>query len=190
MKNYTHTVREELKGIILFVALIWLVFAADIFLPLERLGLIPRDGSGLIGIATMTFLHADLAHLMSNIVPLVIMLALLAGSRANSLMIVGLIVLIGGALLWMFGRSNTLHIGASLLVFGLAVFLIVSGVLEKRLVPLIIAVFVAVTYGGVLVSGIAPWQKGVSWEGHLFGGIGGAIAAWLMLGRNVHKILP
>ena len=190
MKNYTHTVREELKSIIIFIALIWLVFALDFFLPLERLGLIPRDGGGLIGILTMTFLHGDLAHIMGNIVPLVIMLALLAGSRANSLMIVGMIVLIGGGLLWMFGRGNTLHIGASLLVFGLATFLIVSGLLEKRIVPMIIAAFVAITYGSVLISGIAPWQQGVSWDGHLFGGIGGAITAWLLLGRNVHKILP
>lgn len=190
MKNYTHTVKEELKSILLFVGVIWLVFALDIFLPLERLGLIPRDAGGIIGIATMTFLHGDLAHLMSNIVPLIVMLALLAGSRANSLMIVGMIVLIGGALLWMFGRSNTLHIGASLLVFGLAVFLIVSGFLEKRIVPMVIAVFIAITYGSVLIAGIAPWQKGVSWDGHLFGGIGGAITAWLLVGRNVHKILP
>ncbi|PID46836.1 MAG: rhomboid family intramembrane serine protease [Proteobacteria bacterium] len=190
MKNYTHTVREELKSIVIFVALIWIVFAADIFLPLERLGLIPRDTGGLVGIVTMTFLHSDLAHLMSNIVPLIVMLALLAGSRANSLMIVGLIIVIGGALLWLFGRSNTLHIGASLLVFGLATFLIVSGFLEKRIVPMIISVFVLVTYGGVLITGIAPWQEGVSWDGHLFGGIGGAITAWLLLGRGLHKVLP
>lgn len=190
MKNYTHTVKEEVKSILIFVAIIWLVFALDIFLPLEKLGLIPRDMGGLFGIFTMTFLHGDLAHIMGNMVPLVVMMALLAGSRANSLLIVALIVFIGGLLLWLFGRPNTLHIGASLLVFGLATFLIVSGILEKRIVPMIIAVFVAITYGGVLISGIAPWQQGVSWDGHLFGGVGGAITAWLLVGRNVHKILP
>jgi len=189
MKNYAHTVKEELVSILVFIGIIWCVFILDIFFPLEQFGLIPRDSGGLIGIATMTFLHGDLAHIMGNIVPLVIMLALLAGSRANSLMIVALIVLVGGGLLWLFGRPNTLHIGASLLVFGLAVFLIVSGLLEKRLIPLIIAVFVAVTYGGVLVAGIAPWQQGVSWDGHLFGGIGGAIVAWALVGRNQHKAL-
>ncbi|RVU86135.1 rhomboid family intramembrane serine protease [Leucothrix sargassi] len=190
MKNYAHTVREELTSIIIFIGAIWLIFFLDLFMPLERLGLIPRDFGGIIGIFTMTFLHGDLAHIMGNIVPLAVMLALLAGSRANSLLIVVMIVLIGGSLLWLFGRSGTIHIGASLLVFGLAVFLIVSGLLEKRLVPLVIAVFVALTYGGVLISGIAPWQKGVSWEGHLFGGVGGAIVAWLFVGRSVHRILP
>jgi len=190
MKNYAHTVREEIISIAIFIGAIWLVFLLDIFLPLEKLGLIPRDIGGLVGIFAMTFLHGDLGHIMGNIVPLAVMLGLLAGSRANSWLIIAMIVGIGGTLLWLFGRSGTIHIGASLLVFGLAVFLIVSGLLEKRIVPLIIAVFVAITYGGVLVSGIAPWQQGVSWEGHLFGGIGGGIVAWIMLGRSVHKVLP
>jgi len=188
MKNYVHTIREELKSILIFVGIIWLVFILDRFLPLEKLGLIPRDMGGIFGIVTMTFLHGDFAHIMSNFVPLVVMLLLLAGSRANSIVIVISIVVIGGVLLWLFGRGNTLHIGASLLVFGLAVFLIVSGILEKRMVPMLISLFIAVTYGGILLSGIAPWQKGVSWDGHLFGGIGGAITAWLLVGQGVRQL--
>jgi len=187
MKNYAHTIREELTSILIFVGIIWLIFIVDRFLPLERLGLIPRDWGGIVGIATMTFLHSDFAHIASNFVPLVVMLLLLAGSRANSVLIVISIIGIGGALLWLFGRGNTLHIGASLLVFGLAVFLIVSGFLEKRIVPVLISLFVAVTYGGILLSGIAPWQQGVSWDGHLFGGVGGAITAWLLVGQGVRK---
>ena len=185
MKNYVHTIREELTSILIFVGIIWLVFILDRFLPLEKLGLIPRDIGGLFGIVTMTFLHGDFAHIMSNFVPLVVMLLLLAGSRANSIVIVISIIALGGTLLWLFGRGNTLHIGASLLVFGLAVFLIVSGILEKRMVPMLISFFVAITYGGILLSGIAPWQQGVSWDGHLFGGIGGGLAAWLLVGKGL-----
>lgn len=188
MKDYTHTIKEELKSILIFVGIIWLIFILDRFLPLEKFGLIPRDLSGIFGIITMTFLHGDLAHIMSNFVPLVVMLLLLAGSRANSVVIVLSIIGIGGALLWLFGRGNTLHIGASLLVFGLAGFLIVSGILEKRMVPMIISVVVAITYGGILISGISPWQEGVSWDGHLFGAIGGAVVAWLFVGRGLRKM--
>ena len=188
MKNYAHTIREELKTILIFVGIIWLVFILDRFLPLEKLGLVPRDWGGIFGIAAMTFLHGDFAHIMSNFVPLVVMLLLLSGSRANSVVIVISIIAIGGALLWLFGRGNTLHIGASLLVFGLAVFLIVSGILEKRMVPVLISFFVAITYGGILLSGIAPWQKGVSWDGHLFGGIGGAITAWIFVGQGLRRL--
>ncbi|MGB5599836.1 MAG: rhomboid family intramembrane serine protease, partial [Thiothrix litoralis] len=91
-----------------------------------------------------------------------------------------LVTVLGGLLLWLFGRGHSLHIGASGLVFGLAVFLIVSGILEKRTVPLLVSIFVAFTYGTTLLAGILPWQQGVSWDGHLFGGIAGGLVAWLL----------
>ncbi|MGH3308660.1 MAG: rhomboid family intramembrane serine protease, partial [Nocardioides sp.] len=36
---------------------------------------------------------------------------------------------------------------------------------------------VLVLYGGALL-GVLPGQPGVSWQGHLFGAIGGGLAAW------------
>ncbi|MDD5391633.1 MAG: rhomboid family intramembrane serine protease [Thiothrix sp.] len=181
MQNHTHRIREELPAVLLFIAAIWGVFLLDLILPLERLGLVPRDLGGLIGIATMPFLHANLNHLMNNTVPLIVLLTLLAGSRADSRVTVMLVAILGGLLLWLFGRGNSLHIGASGLVFGLATFLIVSGILEKRTVPLLVSIFVAFTYGTTLLAGISPWQQGVSWDGHLFGGVAGALVAWLLV---------
>lgn len=179
--NYTHKIREEMLTIALFIAVIWGVFLLDIILPLEKFGLIPREGEGIFGIIAMTFLHADLQHIISNTIPLVVLLSLLAGSQADSRKIVVFIILIGGLLLWIFGRSNSIHIGASLLVFGLATFLVVSGLLEKRAIPLLISIIVAIMYGSTLIGGILPLQAGVSWEGHLMGGIAGAITAWLLV---------
>lgn len=176
-QNNQHSIRQELPLVLLFVGLICLVFVLDRFLPLEQLGLVPRDSGHLFGIITMPFLHGSFEHLMSNTVPLLVLLTLLAGSRANSRTIVLTIILLGGSLLWLFGRGAALHIGASGLVFGLAVFLIVSGLLERRILPLLIAVFVVFMYGSSLLSGILPWQPGVSWDGHLFGGLAGAVAA-------------
>jgi membrane associated rhomboid family serine protease len=91
---------------------------------------------------------------------------------------------LGGVLLWLFGRGHALHIGASGLVFGLAVFLIVSGLREQRIIPLFISVLVAFVYGGTLLGGILPWQSGVSWDGHLLGGIAGALVAWLLVRKS------
>jgi len=184
MKSYTHKIKEEFKIIAIFVGFIWLVFAFDLFLPLEKLGLIPRSLQGLIGIVSMTFLHGNLAHLMGNTIPLITLLALLAGSRADSKIIVVMIVLLGGGLLWMFGSGQSIHIGASLLIFGLASFLMVSGFIEKRTVPLLISLFVAFTYGGTLLMGMLPWQQGVSWDGHLFGAIAGAVVAYGLVIRS------
>ena len=176
--NYQHTIREELPLLIFFVGLIWATFVLDIFLPLEKLGLYPRSLTGLVGIPSMTFLHVNFAHLFGNTIPLVTLLALLAGSRGKSLHIVATIIIIGGCLLWLLGRPN-IHIGASLLVFGLAAYLIASGFIEKRISSLMISVIVGFIYSGTLIKGVMPWQTNVSWEGHLFGAIAGVIAAWL-----------
>ena len=179
--NHIHKIKEEALIILIFIAAIWLVFILDLFLPLEKFGLIPRDGSGLFGIVTMTFLHADFQHIMSNTLPLVILLSLLAGSQADSKKIVASIIILGGFLLWIFGRSHSIHIGASLLIFGLVTFLLVAGFLERRTIPMMVSLIVAVVYGSTLLTGIVPLQQGVSWEGHLMGGIAGAITAWVLL---------
>ncbi|HPE59745.1 MAG TPA: rhomboid family intramembrane serine protease [Thiolinea sp.] len=181
MTSHVHRIREELWAVLLFIAAIWGVFLLDRFLPLESLGLIPRHLSGLAGIVAMPFLHDNWSHIFSNTVPLFVLLILLAGSRANSRWIVISIILLGGVLLWLFGRSASIHVGASGLVFGLATFLIVSGLLERRLVPMAVAILVMFLYGSSLLTGIMPWQRGVSWDGHLFGAIAGALTAWGMV---------
>jgi membrane associated rhomboid family serine protease len=90
------------------------------------------------------------------------------------------IVLLGGLLLWLFGRP-AIHIGASGLIFGLVVFLIVSGVLERRIIPLLISLVVGFTYGGTLISGVLPGgDPHISWEGHLCGAVAGAAVAYLL----------
>lgn len=181
MEKHAHRIRDELPAVALFIVVIWGVFLLEQILPLTRFGLVPRDWGGLVGVVTMPFLHANFTHLLNNTVPLGILLVLLAGSRADSRAAVILIMVLGGLLLWLLGRGHSVHIGASGLVFGLAVFLMVSGFLERRPVPLLISLLVALMYGTTLLGGILPWQPGVSWDGHLFGGIAGALVAWLLV---------
>lgn len=177
--EHIHSLRRDLTGIAIFVAVIWLVFFVDRVLALENFGLIPRSFKGLLGVVTLPFLHANLQHIMANTVPLIVLLCLLAGSRANSIDIVVLISVLAGVLLWLFGR-DAVHIGASVLVFGLIGFLVCAGFFEKRLLSALIAIGVAVVYGSTLFFGILPLQRGVSWEGHLFGALaGGAIAYYI-----------
>ena len=95
-KQHVHSLSRDLKGIALFVAVIWLVFIIDRVLPLENFGLLPRSFKGLAGIVTLPFLHANLKHIMANTVPLVVLLGLLAGSRANSIDIVVFISVVAG----------------------------------------------------------------------------------------------
>ena len=181
MKDATHSIAQEAKGIVGFVGVVWIVFLLDLLIsPVDfnKLGLVPRSLTGLAGIATMPFLHVNFRHLMSNSVPLLILLTLLAGSRARSWEIVGETLFFGGALLWLFGRPAN-HIGASGLIFGLIAFLIVSGLLEKRLLPLIVSLIVGFFYGGTLFSGILPISDpAISWDGHLCGAVAGTLVAY------------
>lgn len=171
-----HTIKRDLVGVGIFIALIWIVFALDYFLPLESLGLVPRTLRGLTGIVAMPFLHGDFKHLLGNTVPLAVTMMLLAGSRANSGGIVVLITLLCGTGLWIFGRE-ALHIGASGVVFGLIAFHVFAGFFEKRVQSVIIALVVGLFYASTVIQGVMPFQRGVSWEGHLIGAIAGAIVA-------------
>lgn len=176
MKNKL-TTNSILQNIVLFLAAIWLVFIADLFLPLEVFGLKPRSIGGLPGIFAMPFLHGGFGHIISNSVPLLVLLSLLAGTRKNGLGIVISISVLGGILLWLFGRGAN-HIGASLLVFGLAAYLIVHGIRSKSPLNILLSIGVAFVYGTTLLTGVLPTQPGVSWDGHLFGAIAGGLVAW------------
>ncbi|HJQ78748.1 MAG TPA: rhomboid family intramembrane serine protease [Lacipirellulaceae bacterium] len=177
-----HAIRDELSAVLAFVGFIWLVFIIEYIpgLQLENYGIVPRTTAGLIGIVAAPFLHANLGHIINNTIPLTVLLVLLAGSRAASWAIVLSIVLLSGALLWLFGRP-AIHIGASSLIYGLVAYLFVSGIREQRIVPLAIAVLVGFLYGGTLASGILPrWGSYISWDGHLFGAVAGALVAYIM----------
>ncbi len=182
MKDETHTIRRELKGILIFLGVIWgalilnwIVYPVDF----NSYGLVPRTLSGAIGVVSMPFLHAGPGHLLGNTVSLFVLLALLAGSKVRSWGTVAEIILLGGALLWLFGRSVT-HVGASGLVFGLVFFLIVAGLLERRIISLIVSFIVGILYGGTLIWGVLPGAgPQVSWDGHLCGAIAGGLIAWL-----------
>ncbi len=186
-----HSIRQEIKGVLVFVAAIWAVALIDWATPWNPLGLVPRQAIGLLGIGSMTFLHLDFSHLISNTFPLVILLVLLAGSRARSWSIVVLIVLCGGLLLWIFGRQAS-HKGASLLIFGLISFLISTGLFyERRPIPALIAVLVTFFYGIPLVTGVLPrlWgDDSVSWDGHLCGAIAGVLVAWQLTRRRTTAV--
>ena len=185
--QYVHSIARDAKGIALLVGAILLVFVLDRFFALETYGLVPRQLSGLTGIVAMPFLHKDWTHLTGNLIPLIITLLLLAKTQANTAAIVMLITLFSGVLLWLFGRT-ALHIGASALVFGLLAFLVAIALFEKKPVLVAIALGVGFIYGGAFLRGIMPFQQGVSWEGHLFGAVSGAIVVLLVAQDNRLKL--
>ena len=163
---------------IVTVAAIWAAFLLQILLgdALLGYGLQPRTRSGAWGIVAMPFLHAGWGHLVSNTVPLLVLTTLLAAT-GKGWGTMGGIVLLNGILLWLFGRGDRVHVGASGLVYGLALFLVCRGMVERKAVLIVVSIVVLVLYGTVLFSGVIPTAGGVSWDGHFFGGLAGALMA-------------
>lgn len=162
----------------LVAALMWVVEIIDL-LPgtnFDRWGVRARELDGLVGIVTMPFLHGGFGHLISNTIPFVIMGSLIAMSSIGRwLTVSGIIVVVSGLGTWLTGPPHSVHIGASALVFGYLTYLLARGFYERKLSYLLIALVTLFLYGGVL-WGLLP-RPGISWQGHLFGAIGGVVAA-------------
>jgi membrane associated rhomboid family serine protease len=182
MINKSHFVRclWIVAGVI---GLLWAVRVYDAFLPpdLNHWGIEPRTVRGLPGIATAPLLHEGWSHLLSNTTPLIVLLLLLFATQRKPWLVVLELVLLSGALLWIVGR-NSIHVGASSLIFALITYLIGSAWLHRKLAGVLVGLLVLVLYGGSLLTGVVPQvQSTVSWEGHLCGAISGVIVAWHMM---------
>ena len=163
------------------IAILWLVYFLNLVLvvDLRVYGLKPRHIDGLWGILAAPFLHVDIHHLIANTGALFILLTVsLSYSRALTLKALLTIMLLGGGLVWLFGRGGAVHIGASGIIFGLIGFLMCLGVFRRDWKALIISIVITVVYGGALHS-LLIYMPGISWTGHLFGFISGVLAAWV-----------
>ena len=149
---------------------------------LDRYGIRPRATDGLDGVAFSPFLHASWGHLIGNTVPFLVLGGVIALSGLRRLAWVTLMVMvIGGLGVWLFAPENTLHIGASGVVFGYAGYLVARGVFTRSVLHLAVGAVVAIVWGTTLLSGLVP-RDGISWQGHLFGAIGGIVAARVLGG--------
>jgi membrane associated rhomboid family serine protease len=173
--------RERTGGfavIIAMVVLMWLVETIDIVAgDLDGAGIHPRDPEGLVGVAASPFLHSGFAHLIGNTIPFVVLgLAIAVGGLMRTLAVVGIVAAVGGFGTWLTAPASTVVIGASGLVFGFATYLVARGAYSRSPWHIAGGLVVLVIYGSTLLTGLVP-TPGVSWQGHLFGAIGGVVAA-------------
>lgn len=169
-----------------FVALLWVVEIIDWLTTdsLDRYGIRPRTDEGLGGIVAAPLLHAGWGHLEANSGPLLVLGFLVAAlSTARFVGVLAWTWLVSGFGVWLVGPGDAITLGASGLVFGLLTYLLVAGFLEHRPAGILIAVAVFIFYGSVLL-GVLPGQPGISWQGHLFGAVGGVIAAYNLAERR------
>ena len=137
----------------------WIVELFDLVsgLRLDRYGIEPRDTDGLLGIVAAPFLHAGVAHLAANTVPLLLLGFLIAlGGALRVVLVTVIVAIVGGLGTWLLAPASSLHIGASGIVFGYAGYLLSRGFFSRRLRDLLLATVIVVFWGGALFGGLLP----------------------------------
>jgi membrane associated rhomboid family serine protease len=181
---------DRVKGagavMVLWVALLWVLEVVDSTTggSLDTYGLSPRSFGELRDVIPMAFLHHGFAHLISNTVPLLVLgfIAALSGLRRFAAVVVT-IMIIGGLGVWLTAPDHSNTVGASGVIFGLLGYLLVRGFVNRSGLDIVVGLVVLAVYGSVL-WGVLPGDPSISWQGHLFGLIGGVVAAFMFRKRR------
>jgi len=165
-----------------FIAVIWFVGLTNALFfdgTLKNLGIHPRSISGLLGIPLHPLLHGDAAHLLHNSLGILLLGGLVFLRAETHFWVVTFLgTLVGGIGVWLVGRSDV-HIGASGVIFAYFAYLLCAGWFERRIGGVMLSIVVFVIWGSLLFR-LLPLQRGISWEGHIFGFLGGVLAALLI----------
>jgi membrane associated rhomboid family serine protease len=186
----SHTDSPAVRGMIVvaaLAALMWVVELVDQIAGgrLDRGGIAPRELDGIDGVVWAPFLHGGFDHLIGNTIPFLLLgFAIALGGVARVAAVTVVVAVVGGLGTWLVAPANTVHIGASGIVFGYAGYLVARGVFSRSAGQIVLGVVVLAVWGTTLLRGLVP-ETGISWQGHLFGAIGGVIAARLLHRRAV-----
>ena len=169
-----------------FIVLLWVLEVVDVVSGnrLDEYGVRPRTDEGLVGVAVAPVLHYGWDHLAGNTVPVLVLgfLTLVSG-LTRGLAATAVIWAVAGIGVWLFAGDGSIHLGASSLIFGWITYLVVRGFLTGHPVEILVGVAVFLFYGSALL-GVLPGQPGISWQGHLFGALGGLLAARVLSGSR------
>jgi membrane associated rhomboid family serine protease len=183
LKSLGRNLKDQAKVLGCFVAIIWIVEIVDYIAfrgNLDRFGIRPRNLDGLIGILFAPFLHGSFTHAAANTVPFLVLGWLVSLRGLSDFFTVSIVgAFISGIGTWLVGRANSVHVGASGMIYGYLGYLLFRGYFERKPIAIFLAVLVAIMYGGV-IWGVLPQRSGISWEGHLFGFLGGIVAARIL----------
>jgi membrane associated rhomboid family serine protease len=201
-KDYTQNLKENIKlnltryAYILggAVLLLWIIEFVDLIVLRGQMdvygGVHPRTLVGLRNIIISPFMHAGFGHLLANTFPFLILGAFVLIRRETDFFFVTILsAVVSGLGIWLLGPENSVHVGVSGVVFGYLGYLLLRGYFERSITSIVLAVLALIFYGG-MIFGLLPFQRGVSWLGHIFGFLGGGLAAYLLAERRIHTSPP
>ncbi len=169
------------------LAVMWAVEVVDFLLPwvnFDLFGIRPRSLRGLPGILLSPFLHGGFGHLLSNSLPFLLLGGLvMTGGRQRFLLLSLWLIVIGGGGVWLLGGGGTVHLGASLVIFGYLGFLLGRGIFKRSIGTVLVSLGLLFAYGGLL-QGLLPGQPAISWLGHLCGFLAGITGARVFRGKG------
>lgn len=185
-KAIANELKTQISILAGFITTFWVVEIVDLLIyhgKLDQYGIYPRHIFGLRGILWSPFLHGNLPHLIANTGPFLILgWLVMVQETTDFFWVTAITMLVAGGGVWLFG-APAYHIGASSLIFGYLGFLLFRGLFERNIASIALSLLVGFIYGG-LIWGVLPGQPGISWEGHLFGLIGGVLAARFLANRK------
>lgn len=190
MKQQTELKRDQTTFVvpILFLVTIWVVYIVEIFFSFNfnKFGVYPRSLAGLKGIFFTHFIHSDTNHLISNSLPLLVLLTALfyfyRRVAYQTLIFGGLLT---GLITWCIARESY-HIGASGLIYLLFSFQLFSGIIKKHFRLIALSFGIIFLYGSMIWY-VLPVKEGMSWEGHLSGFLIGVLLAYLYRKKGIVK---
>jgi membrane associated rhomboid family serine protease len=169
------------------VPVLFAIEALDVWLAADfdvTVGIIPWEIQGLDGIFFGPFLHHGFDHLYSNSVPLILLGTFVLAAGARRFLFSTLVIMfVSGLGVWFTGSPNTVVVGASGVVFGYLGLLLMRGIVERNWWNFAVVLLVGLLYGWQLI-GILPTDARISWQGHLFGFVGGVLSAILFRRRQ------
>ncbi len=180
-KRWINFIPLSLRGLLAAVTFVWGLEILDLLpaINLDAFGVRPRSILGLIGIPLMPFLHGDFSHLLSNTFPfLVLGWIVLRAEKENFIVATVTIILLCGIGTWLIGRNNSVHIGASGLVYGYFGYVMVRAFMERNLAWIVTGIVVGFFYGSMIFGALPVYNQEISWEGHLCGMAAGAWFGW------------
>jgi membrane associated rhomboid family serine protease len=151
----------------------------------QRYCIVGRDGDHLIGVLVAPLLHAGWDHLMANTLGFLLFGFLaMADGFARFVGVTITVWLVSGFGVWLVGPP-VCTVGVSGVIFGWLLYLLFRGFYARSGRQIALAVVLMMVWGGLL-WGVVPGQPGISWQAHLFGAMGGILAARL-LARPVRR---